>query len=70
MGCGRKSEALSMEAEADWRNGLTPSLEKLNSMTEAVELLGEEMSLTRDQFKMFEDAVKLLNEITGKKRFW
>lgn len=70
MGCGRKSEALSMEAEADWRNSLTPSLERLNSMTEAIELLGEELSLTREQFRMFEDAVQLLNKVTGKKRFW
>lgn len=59
-----------MEAEADWRNSLTPSLERLNSMTEAIELLGEELSLTREQFRMFEDAVQLLNKVTGKKRFW
>lgn len=70
MGCSRKAQALEEEMEEAWRAGLSMGLVLVDKAMQDLEKLGEQVALTKTQFKYFEDAINALKEVTGKNRGW
>jgi len=70
MGCGRKAQALEEAEIQEWRAGLSTGLVLVDKAMQDLEKLGEQVALTKTQFKYFGDAINALKEVTGKKRGW
>jgi hypothetical protein len=70
MGCSMKAAYDDIHEEQEWKAGLSTGLVLVNKAMEDLEKLGEQVALTKTQFKYFEDAINALKEVTGKKRGW